>query len=636
LPARRQNHRLAAAMTSHMIKLPNFFRGDPQTSPEAAIQELLRAFLVRSNFLPGVRHQLGWRGLKQCAATLEGWTAKIRGFSGVFGIYFAGLEETPGWVTGGFPILYFPDPDEPLVEQCSLAAAAWAQQPDYGVRIREFLLHPELCSLFTIGALYLSIDPLQQALVLGLESQSVQRSIAEQGVRLMKDGRPVQVIEPGGLDQNFPAFSTSLAFYEVLAASVTFNLEQPPVYFHTSRFPGIQIAYDHHGMVRTTASEDIWKSVIILGYGEDDFEGFSASLFRQNGIPLQCTTWKAEDPVPPEYQDRLWWKAHQLKSTKAIDKKILGIHERPPLIMVSGFLGAGKTSFLRHFIEYQTQRHRFVAVIQNEIGEIGLDGKLLDYTVTEIDEGCVCCSLVGSLKLAVQGILSNFHPDYIVVETTGLANPLNLMDELVELEHFVRFDSTVTVVDAEQIEATLAESHIAEDQIKAADILLLNKQDLVDRARLQEVRNRLQMINPHAPVVLTTNGDIHRAMIFDVEIGGSAPRRGINSNFPGVDHGRRSHAHEGLWCRTISFRTPVNRADFLAAVDSLPTSVFRMKGLLDLSDPPQTVLFQYVAGRYDLSIFQNPVVKERFLTVIGKGDDAKALLMIETLLSKYL
>jgi G3E family GTPase len=144
------------------------------------------------------------------------------------------------------------------------------------------------------------------------------------------------------------------------------------------------------------------------------------------------------------------------------------------------------------------------------------------------------------------------------------------------------------------------------------------------------------MINPHAPVVLTTNGDIHPAMIFDVEIGGSALRREIISNFHGVDNGCLSQVHEGFWCRTISFPTPVSREDFLAAVDALPTSVFRMKGLLDLSDPPQTVLFQYVAGRYDLSIFQNPTVKERFLTVIGKGDDSKALLTIEALLSKYI
>ena len=108
---------------------------------------------------------------------------------------------------------------------------------------------------------------------------------------------------------------------------------------------------------------------------------------------------------------------HQAQDFKTLDKKILGIDQRPPLILLTGFLGSGKTSFLQHFIEYQTQRSRFVAVIQNEVGEVGLDGKLLDYQVTEIDEGCVCCSLVGNLKRAVQGILSQFQPDTIILET---------------------------------------------------------------------------------------------------------------------------------------------------------------------------------------------------------------------------
>jgi len=91
---------------------------------------------------------------------------------------------------------------------------------------------------------------------------------------------------------------------------------------------------------------------------------------------------------------------------------------------------AGKTSFLRYFIEFQTQRSRFVAVIQNETGEIGLDGKLLDYTVTEIDEGCVCCNLAGSVKRAVKGILDEFSPDAIF--------PSRLSDLLHGLFHLLR------------------------------------------------------------------------------------------------------------------------------------------------------------------------------------------------------
>ncbi len=96
------------------------------------------------------------------------------------------------------------------------------------------------------------------------------------------------------------------------------------------------------------------------------------------------------------------------------------IPSKPGFILLTGFLGSGKTSFLNRFIQAQTQAHRFVAVVQNEIGEKGLDADLLDqtYAVTRMDEGCVCCSLAGNLRAALNSILSRFDPDIIVLETT--------------------------------------------------------------------------------------------------------------------------------------------------------------------------------------------------------------------------
>ena len=92
------------------------------SSVETTIQELIRDLLVRTNFVPGVRHVLGWRGLKGSSSNVEGWTAKIKGSSGVFGIYFDKLEEVDEWVTGRFRLNYFPDPNEELVELFSLQA----------------------------------------------------------------------------------------------------------------------------------------------------------------------------------------------------------------------------------------------------------------------------------------------------------------------------------------------------------------------------------------------------------------------------------------------------------------------------------------------------------------------------------
>jgi G3E family GTPase len=363
---------------------------------------------------------------------------------------------------------------------------------------------------------------------------------------------------------------------------------------------------------------------LALGYGEGDFDDFCSVVSATKSAPISAD--RANDPetAPSEYRDKLWWRAHLLKDSKSIDKKILGVDERPPLIILTGFLGSGKTSFLQHFIEYQTQRSRFVAVIQNEIGEIGLDGKLLDYTVTEIDEGCVCCSLAGSLKRAVQGILENFSPDYIILETSGLANPLNLLEDTAELGEVVRFDSTVTLVDALNLEAALADTPIAADQIRAADVIVLNKRDLVGDARLEVVRSRVQDINPRAPQFCTTQGDLNPALIFDADdSAGTDPNRkksGVGSLPQAISSVHPTHIEAGVWFKSMRLHRALDREKFMQAVGSLPSSVFRAKGLLDFADLDETMLFQYVCGRFELSVFPKQGVRDRFLTFIGKGN----------------
>jgi CobW/HypB/UreG, nucleotide-binding domain len=433
----------------------HFFQGHIHSGPEAGIQELMRAILVRANFVPAVRRSIGWRGLKQSVASGECWTAKIAGFAGVFGLFFNGLDPVSDWLRGRFLLHYFPDPDEALVERCSLQAVALTQAPDYLDHVRGSPSHPEFSRNFAIGRICLAVDATEKALALELESLSTQRTIAEEGILLARNGKVVPMIDPGGRDQDFPALEVASGLFNALAASFTFNLGRPPAYMSERRFPAAQIVYNRTGATRSVAAADTWKLKLLLGYGEGRFEDLDEADGDSSCAPFCAFRWRAGQPPPPGYPDRLWWRAQQIHDVKTIDKKILGVDERPSLIILTGFLGSGKTSFLQHYIEYQTQRSRFVAVIQNEIGEVGLDGKLLDYKVTEIDEGCVCCSLVGNLKRAVQGILETFSPDTIILETSGLANPKNLLDELGELEEWVRLDSTVTVVDALNVETSL-------------------------------------------------------------------------------------------------------------------------------------------------------------------------------------
>ena len=602
------------------MKLRHFFQGDIRTDAEGAIQELMRAILVRAQFVPGARHALGWRGLQQSrAAEVESWTARITGYVGVFGLYFTGIEHVPGWVIGTFSLNYFPGADEALVERCSLHAVACTQFPDYTSLVREFLHHEEMTSLFTVGTLFLALDVRQQALYLGMESLTAQRSIAQDGVRLPRDGHMVQVIEPGGYDQDFPALTVTQAFFDVLVSSLVFHLEQTPGRLFERHFPGTEIIYDNVGSIQKIPASDIDQVLVGLGYGEGQFDDLFDALTGASRTSSKETRWRETEAVPPDYEHMRWWGAHQTKDYKTFDKKSIGIDERPPLMILSGFLGAGKTSFLQHFIEYQTQRSRFIAVIQNEIGEVGLDGKLLDYAVTEIDEGCVCCSLVGNLKRAIHGIMSSFQPDFIILETTGAANPLNLLDEINELEALVRYDCMVTVVDAMNLDYTLSHFAVATDQIRAANILLLNKCDLVSEMCLQKARKQLQDINPKAVVFMTTQGDLNPAMILDMEDQwekkNAAPVL-TGSRFPV----HSSHVHDGLSCKTLEIPNPLNRKKFLSAVESLPHTVFRIKGIIEFSDSPQPMLFQYVAGRFELSLFPQPTVTDRFLTFITQGE----------------
>jgi G3E family GTPase len=276
-----------------------------------------------------------------------------------------------------------------------------------------------------------------------------------------------------------------------------------------------------------------------------------------------------------------------------------------------------------------------VAVIQNEIGEIGLDGKLLDYTVTEIDEGCVCCSLAGNLKRAVQDILEKFSPDFIILETSGLTNPLNLLEDMAELGEVARFDSLVTMVDAVNLEAALAGSPIAADQIRAADVVVLNKLDLVDDRWMETIERRVRGINPRAPRFRTVQGDLNPALIFDaVEPTGLDPaeeKSAAGSGLREISSIHPTHAESGLWSKSVRLTHALDREAFMRAVSSLPASVFRAKGLLQFADSEETMLFQYVCGRFELSVFPGQGIRERFLTFIGQGGEAKIQGMLETL-----
>ncbi len=565
---------------------------------EEAAGNIMTCIIMRANYVPGVRHVLGWRGVADASNGQHvAWTAKIQDFSGIFGLSLDQASNTEHGFNSRFLIHYFPNPKEDLVENFSIQAIVLTQQNDYLSQIRSFPLHAKLCDLFCIGTIDLSASEKNEVVTLTLVSLNRQIVRSKDGVSLPSEKGEVQIVSPGGLDQDFPSYATAFEFFKVLAASTTFCLERPPSSLKQTKEPSFERMYGKDGTMRENLSNEVFEKNLFLTYDPS-----------------------AKEKMPEKnspHKDALWWKAHKLKNPGAIDKKALGIDDRPHLMVVTGFLGSGKTSFLNNFIEYQVQRNRFVAVIQNEIGKTGLDSGLLDqdFALVEMDEGCVCCTLSGNLKKAIRQISSSFQPDFIILETTGLANPFNLLAELGEVADLIRFDSVTTVVDCLNWRKAIEESQVALEQLRAADILLLNKTDLVTEEILAKTLSALHKINPEAIAVSASQGDINPSLLYGVDM--HEPTKNRNK----AKAHYHSHERDGLSSVSLELNDLLDRKLFEKELNHLPKNIFRAKGVVSFRNNDCPMLFQYVAGRWEISEHPNPNFSTRFMILIGQGLD---------------
>ncbi|MBU6354218.1 MAG: GTP-binding protein, partial [Cyanobacteria bacterium REEB498] len=176
-----------------------------------------------------------------------------------------------------------------------------------------------------------------------------------------------------------------------------------------------------------------------------------------------------------------------------------------PVTILTGFLGAGKTTLLNHILA--NQQGVKTAVLVNEFGEIGIDNDLIIATgedMVELSNGCICCSINGELLEAVYRILERPEPvDYLVVETTGLADPLPVAMTFLgsDLRDLTRLDSIITLVDAENFGDEVLQGEVARAQVIYGDMILLNKCDLVAADRLNALEQQLLQIKPEARIL---------------------------------------------------------------------------------------------------------------------------------------
>ena len=317
-----------------------------------------------------------------------------------------------------------------------------------------------------------------------------------------------------------------------------------------------------------------------------------------------------------------------------------------PVTVLTGFLGAGKTTLLNHILSNQQGLRS--AVLVNEFGEVGIDNELVVATsdqMVELSNGCICCSINGELQEAVHRVLERPEPlDLIVVETTGLADPLPVAMTFMagDLRDRLRLDSIITVIDAEHFSATALESPIARAQVVYGDILLLNKADLVDELRLKEVEAELRAIKTDARILRASRGDVPLGLLLSVGLFETdrlaslqAQEDAHEQHHNHGDHHHHEHHHhphtpelEGFSSVSLAVDAPFDLRRFQHFLDiQLPESVFRAKGVLWFRESERRHLFHLCGKRFTIDDSDWPDGSERHtkVVVIGKGIDQATL-----------
>lgn len=228
-----------------------------------------------------------------------------------------------------------------------------------------------------------------------------------------------------------------------------------------------------------------------------------------------------------------------------------------PITVITGFLGAGKTSLVNRLVAARAGKER-IGVVVNEAGEIGLDGQLLgdaNDDVVEIADGCVCCSSKGELLEAITRLHHAAGKlDRIIVETSGLADPGPVIDALASVAHALRLDTVVAVMDTVHVIDQLdrLQSPEARQQVQLATHIFLSKLDLADDDALAAVRARILALNPDAEVVAQPRAEVDGSQLLDRFALAAA---GMDDNGHGHDHGF-GHTHEHLDVEMFSLELP--------------------------------------------------------------------------------
>ncbi|QRG67793.1 CobW family GTP-binding protein [Brevibacillus choshinensis] len=317
--------------------------------------------------------------------------------------------------------------------------------------------------------------------------------------------------------------------------------------------------------------------------------------------------------------------------------------------LLTGYLGSGKTTLLQKMLTHLRAQDSKVVVVMNEMGEEDIDGEQLQgfgFPVKKLLDGCICCSIRGEMTESLKEIITSIQPDKILIETTGVADPVDVIDGLThpELYESIELKGIITVVDASRFselnsrfQSTSALVKTIRNQVKYADLLLVNKIDMTADDALEKVKRKLSELNPHAPVHLTIQSDMDLHTLLTVtrlpdhvaaqgEAVSHVPVQKSIGRMSAVDRLKQS-----LGLRTSSpslfnsietfsypFAGPVDGARFEDFLYSLPKNVYRAKGYVLFHGREELISFQHTDNQVHLFPFENHGPK-MVAVFIGEG-----------------
>ena len=339
-----------------------------------------------------------------------------------------------------------------------------------------------------------------------------------------------------------------------------------------------------------------------------------------------------------------------------------------PVTIITGFLGAGKTTLLNHILH--NNQGLKVAVLVNDFGSVNIDSELIvgiEGETVSLSNGCICCTIRDDLLNAVLALTQRVDkPDYVVIETSGVSDPFSVAETFLmpALRAYVKVDSIITLVDTEQIRDLRGDQEVlAMDQISAADIVVLNKVDLVDQDQLKECRTRIREITPDARILEVMHGNVPLALVLNVgeyaiERLTERPKRDVHVHDVDEVHDHDHHDHADANSQTpnpqaspnhsLVFNTwryetdePLSYKALCDAIDNLPLTIYRAKGFVLLNEAPERQAVLHIVGKRAMLTFAEkwgeklPRTQIVFIGSYGGVDGAKLQVLLDRTQANY-